>query len=426
MKLISSNNVDKNRYQLEIEIGAEEFEKELNKAFLKRKNKITIPGFRKGKASRKFIEKYYGENVFYEDAVNSIYPEALDNAINEANLDVINDKIDFDLVKIGKDGFTFKATVTVKPEVSIDSYKGIEVTKKSVEVKDEDVSKELEKIRERNARLISVENRPAKNGDTVVIDFKGSVDGIVFEGGSAENHSLKLGSNQFIPGFEDQIVGHNIGEEFDINVKFPEDYGAAGLAGKDSVFNIKLHEIKELELPELDDEFAKDVSEFDTLNEYKEDLKKHILERLKNESEADFENQIIDKVISLLKADIPEAMFNNKIEENIKNFAHRLQSQGLDLDTYMKYTGMSIDKFKDEFRPNAERQVKLRLALEKIAENENLLPSLEEVENKYKEYSDIYKIDVEKLKEIVPSKDISLDISCEKAMKFLKDNAVIK
>lgn len=426
MKLISSNNVDKNRYQLEIEIGAEEFEKELNKAFLKRKNKITIPGFRKGKASRKFIEKYYGENVFYEDAVNSIYPEALDNAINEANLDVINDKIDFDLVKIGKDGFTFKATVTVKPEVSIDSYKGIEVTKKSVEVKDEDVSKELEKIRERNARLISVENRPAKNGDTVVIDFKGSVDGIVFEGGSAENHSLKLGSNQFIPGFEDQIVGHNIGEEFDINVKFPEDYGAAGLAGKDSVFNIKLHEIKELELPELDDEFAKDVSEFDTLNEYKEDLKKHILERLKNESEADFENQIIDKVISLLKADIPEAMFNNKIEENIKDFAHRLQSQGLDLDTYMKYTGMSIDKFKDEFRPNAERQVKLRLALEKIAENENLLPSLEEVENKYKEYSDIYKIDVEKLKEIVPSKDISLDISCEKAMKFLKDNAVIK
>lgn len=426
MKLISSNNVDKNRYQLEIEIGAEEFEKELNKAFLKRKNKITIPGFRKGKASRKFIEKYYGENVFYEDAVNSIYPEALDNAINEANLDVINDKIDFDLVKIGKDGFTFKATVTVKPEVSIDSYKGIEVTKKSVEVKDEDVSKELEKIRERNARLISVENRPAKNGDTVVIDFKGSVDGIVFEGGSAENHSLKLGSNQFIPGFEDQIVGHNIGEEFDINVKFPEDYGAAGLAGKDSVFNIKLHEIKELELPELDDEFAKDVSEFDTLNEYKEDLKKHILERLKNESEADFENQIIDKVISLLKADIPEAMLNNKIEENIKDFAHRLQSQGLDLDTYMKYTGMSIDKFKDEFRPNAERQVKLRLALEKIAENENLLPSLEEVENKYKEYSDIYKIDVEKLKEIVPSKDISLDISCEKAMKFLKDNAVIK
>lgn len=426
MKLISSNNVDKNRYQLEIEIGAEEFEKELNKAFLKRKNKITIPGFRKGKASRKFIEKYYGENVFYEDAVNSIYPEALDNAINEANLDVINDKIDFDLVKIGKDGFTFKATVTVKPEVSIDSYKGIEVTKKSVEVKDEDVSKELEKIRERNARLISVENRPAKNGDTVVIDFKGSVDGIVFEGGSAENHSLKLGSNQFIPGFEDQIVGHNIGEEFDINVKFPEDYGAAGLAGKDSVFNIKLHEIKELEMPELDDEFAKDVSEFDTLNEYKEDLKKHILERLKNESEADFENQIIDKVISLLKADIPEAMFNNKIEENIKDFAHRLQSQGLDLDTYMKYTGMSIDKFKDEFRPNAERQVKLRLALEKIAENENLLPSLEEVENKYKEYSDIYKIDVEKLKEIVPSKDISLDISCEKAMKFLKDNAVIK
>ena len=426
MKLISSNNVDKNRYQLEIEIGAEEFEKELNKAFLKRKNKITIPGFRKGKASRKFIEKYYGENVFYEDAVNSIYPEALDNAINEANLDVINDKIDFDLVKIGKDGFTFKATVTVKPEVSIDSYKGIEVTKKSVEVKDEDVSKELEKIRERNARLISVENRPAKNGDTVVIDFKGSVDGIVFEGGSAKNHSLKLGSNQFIPGFEDQIVGHNIGEEFDINVKFPEDYGAAGLAGKDSVFNIKLHEIKELELPELDDEFAKDVSEFDTLNEYKEDLKKHILERLKNESEADFENQIIDKVISLLKADIPEAMLNNKIEENIKDFAHRLQSQGLDLDTYMKYTGMSIDKFKDEFRPNAERQVKLRLALEKIAENENLLPSLEEVENKYKEYSDIYKIDVEKLKEIVPSKDISLDISCEKAMKFLKDNAVIK
>lgn len=426
MNLISSNNVDKNRYELEVEISAEEFEEELNKAFLKRKSKIAIPGFRKGKASRHFIEKYYGENVFYEDAVNSIYPKALDNAIKEAKLDVINDKIDFDLVKIGKEGFTFKATVTVKPEVFIDSYKGIEVTKKSSEVTDEDINKELDKIRERNSRLVSVENRPAKKGDLVVIDFKGSVDGKFFEGGSAEKHNLKLGSNQFIPGFEDQIIGHNIGEEFDINVKFPEDYGVTDLAGKDSVFNIKLHEIKEYDLPVLDDEFAKDVSEFDTLDEYKNDVKKNLSDRFKKESEDDMKNQIIEKVVDLLDADIPEAMFNNKIEENLSDFSNRLHSQGLDLDTYMKYTGMTIEKFKEEFRPNAERQVKLRLALEKISEKENLNASDEEIENKYKEYSDLYKVEVEKLKGMVSSKDIAADISCEKAMDFLKNNAIIK
>lgn len=426
MNLISSNNVDKNRYELEVEISAEEFEEELNKAFLKRKSKISIPGFRKGKASRHFIEKYYGENVFYEDAVNSIYPKALDNAIKEAKLDVINDKIDFDLVKIGKEGFTFKATVTVKPEVFIDSYKGIEVTKKSSEVTDEDINKELDKIRERNSRLVSVENRPAKKGDLVVIDFKGSVDGKFFEGGSAEKHNLKLGSNQFIPGFEDQIIGHNIGEEFDINVKFPEDYGVTDLAGKDSVFNIKLHEIKEYDLPVLDDEFAKDVSEFDTLDEYKNDVKKNLSDRFKKDSEDDMKNQIIEKVVDLLDADIPEAMFNNKIEENLSDFSNRLHSQGLDLDTYMKYTGMTIEKFKEEFRPNAERQVKLRLALEKISEKENLKASDEEIENKYKEYSDLYKVEVEKLKGMVSSKDIAADISCEKAMDFLKNNAIIK
>lgn len=426
MNLKACNNVDKNRYELEVEISAEDFEKELQKAFLKKKNKIAIPGFRKGKAPRNFIEKYYGENVFYEDAVNSIYPVALDEAINEADLDVINDKIDFDVVTLGKEGFTFKATVTVKPEASIEGYKGIEVIKKSEEIKDEEIEKELTRVRERNSRLISVENRPAQMGDITVIDFSGSVNGEVFDGGSVENHSLKLGSNQFIPGFEDQIVGHNVGEEFDIVVTFPEDYRASDLAGKEAVFNIKLHEIKEQELPALDDEFAKDVSEFDTLEEYKNDIKAKLAESRKKESEEDVNNQIVDKVVSLLQADIPEAMVNNKIEDYTRDFAGNLQAQGIDMQTYFQYTGGSIEEFRKELKPAAERNVKLRLALETIAKNENFVASEEEVEDKYKEYSETYKLDVERIKQIIPSKDVSADIACEKAMQLLKDSAIIK
>ena len=426
MNLKSSKKLETNRYELEIEISKEDFSKAVDKAYRKNIKKISIPGFRRGKAPRAFVEKYYGENIFYEDAINSIYPETVEEAVKEANLEVINDKVDFDIVEIGKDkGLTFKVALTVKPEVNIQNYKGIEIKAKPVEVTEEEISKELEKQRERNARFIEVTDRAAKDGDIVVIDFKGSVDGVAFDGGEGTNHSLKLGSKQFIEGFEEQIVGHKKDEDFSINVKFPEDYGAKDLAGKDAVFEIKLHEIKEKELPELDDEFVKDISEFDTLKEYKEDVKAKLLESKETESKNDIDNQIIDKVNGLLEAEIPEAMFENKVNEDINDFARRLQSQGLDMKTYMQYTGLDNEKFKTEFRPMAERQVKLRLALEKISELEKLEPTAQEIENKYKEYAENYKMDVEKIRTFIPEKDIKMDLSCEKAIDFLRENAKI-
>lgn len=426
MNLKSSKKLETNRYELEIEISEEDFSKAVDKAYRKNIKKISIPGFRRGKAPRAFVEKYYGENIFYEDAINSIYPEAVEEAVKEANLEVINDKVDFDIVEIGKDkGLTFKVALTVKPEVNIQNYKGIEIKAKPVEVTEEEISKELEKQRERNARFIEVTDRAAKDGDIVVIDFKGSVDGVAFDGGEGTNHSLKLGSKQFIEGFEEQIVGHKKDEDFSINVKFPEDYGAKDLAGKDAVFEIKLHEIKEKELPELDDEFVKDISEFDTLKEYKEDVKAKLLESKETESKNDIDNQIIDKVNGLLEAEIPEAMFENKVNEDINDFARRLQSQGLDMKTYMQYTGLDNEKFKKEFRPMAERQVKLRLALERISELEKLEPTAQEIENKYKEYAENYKMDVEKIRTFIPEKDIKMDLSCEKAIDFLRENAKI-
>lgn len=426
MNLKSSKKLETNRYELEIEISKEDFSKAVDKAYRKNIKKISIPGFRRGKAPRAFVEKYYGENIFYEDAINSIYPEAVEEAVKEANLEVINDKVDFDIVEIGKDkGLTFKVALTVKPEVNIQNYKGIEIKAKPVEVTEEEISKELEKQRERNARFIEVTDRAAKDGDIVVIDFKGSVDGVAFDGGEGTNHSLKLGSKQFIEGFEEQIVGHKKNEDFSINVKFPEDYGAKDLAGKDAVFEIKLHEIKEKELPELDDEFVKDISEFDTLKEYKEDVKAKLLESKETESKNDIDNQIIDKVNGLLEAEIPEAMFENKVNEDINDFARRLQSQGLDMKTYMQYTGLDNEKFKKEFRPMAERQVKLRLVLEKISELEKLEPTAQEIENKYKEYAENYKMDVEKIRTFIPEKDIKMDLSCEKAIDFLRENAKI-
>lgn len=426
MSLKSSNKVETNRYELEIEIAAEDFEKAVNKAFKKNVKKISVPGFRKGKAPRAFIEKYYGENVFYEDAVNGIYPSALQDAIDEAGLDVINDKIDFDVVKIGKDGFDFKAVVTVKPEVEIENYKGIEVEHKPVEVTEDDINKEIDRVRERNSRLVTVEGRSTQESDIAVFDFKGFVDGKAFEGGEAENYSLKLGSGQFIPGFEDQMIGHNQGEEFEVNVTFPESYQEASLAGKPAVFKIKLHEIKNRELPELDDEFAKDVSEFDTLAEYRESVKKQLLDLKQRESDMDADDQMIDKVIELLKAEIPEAMFENKVEDIMRDFAYKLQSQGLTLDSYMKYTGLDNSAFKSQFRPQAERQVKLRLALDKIAELENISATPEELEEKYKSFAEQYKVDVEKIKEIVKEKDLLADIAAEKAVDFLRENCVSK
>ena len=425
MSLKSSNQVEPNRYQLEVEVDADTFEKAVNQAFHKQSKKISIPGFRKGKAPRAFIEKYYGEQVFYEDAINAVYPAALDQAVKEAGLEFIEDKIDFDVVKAGKDGLDFKATITTKPDISIENYKGLEATKKAVSVTDADVDEEIKKVQDRDARMVTVEDRPAQNGDSVVIDFEGFLDGVPFEGGKAENHTLSLGSGQFIPGFEEQVVGHSTGEEFDVNVTFPEDYHAQELKGKPVVFKVKLHEIKKKELPEVDDDFVKDVSSFDTLAEYREDIRKKLLESREKAANDEMENQLIDKLVDLVKGEIPEAMYQNKINEDIRDFGYRLQSQGLDLQTYLKYTGKDKDSIRDSFRPQAERQVKVRLALEKIAKLEGIKPADEDIGKEYEKLAKAYEMDLEKVKGLVAKEDLAMDLAVEQAVKIVRDNAKV-
>lgn len=426
MSLKSQNKIDTNRVELEVVVDAETFEKGLAAAFKKQSKKISIPGFRKGKAPRAFVEKYFGKEVFYEDAVNALYPDALDEAVKEAGLEVIQDKIDFDVKEVGPQGFTFTAALTTKPEVTIENYKGIEAVKKSAEVTDEDIDAEIKKVQERNSRMVTVEDRAAQNDDIAVIDFEGFLDGEPFEGGEGENYSLTLGSGQFIPGFEEQIVGHNTGDEFEVNVTFPEDYQAEELKGKATTFKCKLHEIKMKELPEVDDEFVKDVSEFDTLADYKEDLKKKLAESKEKEAADDLENQLIDKLVELVQGEIPEAMYENKIADSIREFGYRLQSQGLNLDTYMKYTGMNVDQMKEGFRPQAERQVKLRLALEKIAALEELKAGEEDLNQEYQKIAEQYKMEADKIKELIPAAELEKDICVEKAINLVRDNANIK
>ena len=426
MSLKSQNKIDTNRVELEVVVDAENFEKGLAAAFKKQSKKISIPGFRKGKAPRAFVEKYFGKEVFYEDAVNALYPDALDEAVKEAGLEVIQDKIDFDVKEVGPQGFTFTAALTTKPEVTIENYKGIEAVKKSAEVTDEDIDAEIKKVQERNSRMVTVEDRAAQNDDIAVIDFEGFLDGEPFEGGKGENYSLTLGSGQFIPGFEEQIVGHNTGDEFEVNVTFPEDYQAEELKGKATTFKCKLHEIKMKELPEVDDEFVKDVSEFDTLADYKEDLKKKLAESKEKEAADDLENQLIDKLVELVQGEIPEAMYENKIADSIREFGYRLQSQGLNLDTYMKYTGMNVDQMKEGFRPQAERQVKLRLALEKIAALEELKAGEEDLNQEYQKIAEQYKMEADKIKELIPAAELEKDICVEKAINLVRDNANIK
>ena len=425
MSLKSTSQVEKNRYQLEVLVDAEEFEKALEAAYHKENKKITIPGFRRGKAPRRFVEKYYGEKVFYDEAVNSVYPDALEKAIEEAKLEMVEDKIDFDLVSAGKDGLVFKATITTKPEAEIEGYKGIAVTKKIKEVTDADIDAEVEKVRERNSRMVTVEDRKAENGDTAVIDFDGSVDGAPFAGGKAENYSLELGSGQFIPGFEEQVVGHATGDEFDVDVKFPEDYGAKDLAGKNAVFKVKLHEIKKKELPDVDDDFVKDVSEFDTLEAYRADIREKLEKSREAQAKDDLDNKLIDELVSRMQAEIPPAMFENKIDEDLRDFGYRLQSQGLDVDSYMKYTGQDKDAMRGQFRPQAERQVKLRLALEKIAALESIVPSDEDIEKEYAKIAESYKMEADKVKTLIRKEDLMKDVSVEKAFDLVRDGAVV-
>ena len=424
MALKQANKVETNRVELEIEVGAEEFEKAVSVAYRKNIGKMNIPGFRKGKAPRAYVEKIYGEGVFYEDAVNALYPSALDEAIKESGYEYVEDKIDLDVVSVGKEGLCFKAVITVKPEVEVTEYKGLKAAKKAVTVKETEVKEELAHLQERNSRLVTVEDRAAENGDTVVFDFDGYVDDVAFEGGKAENHTLVLGSGQFIPGFEDQIVGKKSGEEFDVNVTFPTEYHAADLAGKPAVFKCKLHEIKVKELPELNDDFAKDCSEFDTLDELKADAKNKIKQSKEHAAEEAFETELIDQLIANLKGEIPEAMYENRVEESVRDFAYRLQAQGLNLETYLQYTGMDMDAFRKGFREQAEKSVKLRLALEKIAALENIEPSKEEIDAEFAKLAEQYKMEVEQIKSMIPEADMVKDMAVAKAMDVVKAAAV--
>lgn len=425
MNLKSSNSTATNQFELVLDVTPEELDKAINEVFKKESKRMNVPGFRKGKAPRAFIEKYYGEDVFFQAAVDHLYTPMMNHAIDQSGLDVVS--VDsYSIEEIGKEkGIVAKLTVTVVPEVKIEGYKGIEVSRQSADPTPDEVDSEIERVRQRNSRVISVEDRAAQDGDIVVIDFDGYVDGKQFDGGQAENFDLTLGSGQFIPGFEEQVEGHKIGDEFDVNVKFPDDYHAEELCGKDAVFKIKLHEIKRRELPEVDDEFVKDVSEFDTLEEYRKDLENTIHTRKEHAGDTEVEQQLIQAVIDKVEADVPEVMIEKEIDEIINSFDMQLREQGIPLQNYLKYTSSSVEELRNQNRQRAGQQVRVRLGLAKIAELENLEASGEEIEEEYKKLAEAYQMEVEAIKGFVREKDIRKDILNQKAMDFVKENAVI-
>lgn len=425
MSLKNAEKQENNRVKLEIEVDAETFKKAVDAAYKKDIKNMTIPGFRKGKAPRAFVEKIYGTGVFYETAVNSVYPDALDDAIKASGYEYVEDKIDFDVTSVGEDGLKFTAVITVKPEVTLDEYKGLKATKKIAPVTDEDVEKELTMLQERNSRMVAVDDRAAEMGDTVTFDFEGFVDGKPFDGGKAENHALLLGSGQFIPGFEDQLVGKKNDEECDVNVTFPEDYHAKELAGKPAVFKCKIHEIQKKELPELNDDFAKDVSDFDTLDELKADSKKKLEETRAKAADDAVTDQLVDGLLGILHADIPAAMYENAINDAVRDFEYRLQSQGLNMEMYMKYTGADEKTFRENFREQAEKQVKMRLILEQIAKQENITPTEEDLDKEYARYAEAYQMEVDKVKQFIPATELSKDLAVQQAMDLVKNAAVI-
>ena len=416
MSLNNSTKTKENTYEVEVSVDAETFAKACNKAYKKQVKNINVPGFRKGKAPKHMIEKMYGEGVFFEDAMQDCYPEALDAAAKEAELNVIAVESLEAMDASEKDGFTFKATVITYPEIDINDYKGITVKKKSTRVTKKLIDEEIEKVRDRNSRMVTVEDGAVENGDMVVIDFEGMKDGVPFEGGKAENYNLAIGSGNFIPGFEEQIVGHKTGEEFTITVKFPEDYQAEELKGADAEFKINLHEIKRKELPELDDEFVKDVSEKETLDEYKEEVKETVKKRLETEQKKDIEDQVITKLCDAVEGEIPEQMYDNAVNEMIQEFDMRLRSQGMDFNTYMKYMGATTDTIKEMYRPDAEKRVKLRLALEKIAEKEAIEVTEADLDAEYTRLADQYNMKVEDVKKAINDEALSADLKTQKAM----------
>jgi trigger factor len=426
MSLKATNNVETNKYELEIEISAEDFEAAIEKAYLKARKNIAMPGFRKGKAPRKLIEKEYGEQVFFEDAVNLLYAPVVNGAVEESGLELVT-RPEVEVTEISKEnGVKLKATCITKPEVEVKDYKGIEVEKVVNPVTDEDINKQLDALREKNVTVETVDDRAAENGDDVVIDFEGFKDDVAFEGGKAEDFTLSLGSGQFIPGFEDQIVGHNAGDDFDINVTFPEEYQVKELAGAPAVFKIKLKSISKKVMPELDDDMVKDSTEFDTVDEYKADVKKKLEEANEKHADSEVEAKIFDKVIENMTAEIPQVMFDNRVNEMISELEQRLAPQGISLDLYMQYTGQTIDTVKKAYAEQAEKQVKLRLALEKIAKLENIEVTEDELKAEFDKLAEAYKLDVDQIKQFIHDDDLKKDIAVGKAVDLIKDAAVIK
>ena len=422
--LKSSNKVETNVYELEITVDAETFTEACKKAYMKQRKSIQIPGFRKGKATQGMIEKVYGEGAFYEEALEIVYPEAVGSAFDEAGLKVIDQPTDVEFPVMNKqDGVVIKMKVTTYPEVKLGEYKSLKGKMLDTEATDEDVENELKSMQDRNSRLVTVEDRESQMGDTCDIDFEGFVDGVAFEGGKGENYPLELGSNSFIPGFEEQVAGHKTGEEFDVNVTFPEQYEPS-LAGKDAVFKCKINEIKTKELPELDDEFAKDVSEFDTLDELKADLKKQISERKEANAKTDYENQLIEQVVENMEVEIPECMNKQKCDEMIQDYSYRLQMQGLDLNTYLQYLGQTMEQFREQFMDGAKQQVKVKLALDAIVKAENIEATEEEIAEEIAKLAEQYNMEADKIKAAVPQEQLTDDIVTRKAVDFVVDNSV--
>lgn len=422
MKLISCEKLEKSMAELQFSIDAETFKSAVGAAFKREGKKYSVPGFRKGKAPRAMIEKMYGKDLFFYDAVNDLFPDAYEAAVKEAGLDVVG-RPEADVVSMSEeDGAVLKAKVAVKPEVTLGDYKGLTVTKEANTVDEAEVDAEITRMQDRNSRLLTREGA-AENGDTTDLDFEGFVDGVAFEGGKAEHYSLVLGSGSFIPGFEEQIVGHKAGDEFDVNVKFPEEYQAEELAGKDATFKIKLHEVKYKELPELDDDFAKDVSEYDTLSELKDSIRNGIQANKDKQADQKVENDLIEKIVGGMKAEIPTAMIESRVEELVQDFQYRISQQGLKLEQYLQYMGMTMEQFRAQFNEQAEKQVKMRLAMEAVVVKEKIETAEEEFETELKRIADAYKMEVEKVRSIVNAEEVKKDLAVNKAIDFVKAQA---
>ena len=424
MKLISCEKLEKSMVELQFSIDAETFKDAVAKAFKRESKKYAVPGFRKGKAPRAMIEKMYGADLFQYDAVNDLFPAAYEEAIKEAGIEVVSAPQPEVVSMNEADGAVLKVKVAVKPEVELGEYAGLEVTKKVKTVDEAQVEAEIKRMQDRNGRLLTREGE-AQNGDTADIDFEGFVDGVAFEGGKAEHYSLVLGSGSFIPGFEDQIIGHKAGDEFDIQVKFPAEYQAEELAGKDATFKIKLHEVKYKELPELDDDFAKDVSEYDTLEQLKDSIRAGIAANNEKQADQQVENDLIEKVVNGMKADVPAAMIESRVDELVQDFEYRIQQQGLKLQDYLKYMGMNMDAFRAQFTEQAEKQVKTRLAMEAVVVKEKIEATEEEFEAEVKRIADAYQMEADKVKSIVDVAAVKADLAVNKAIDFVKNAAKI-